>query len=110
MRSGLQTAGQWPGLSAVSMVTRERAVRGKACLEHIYYIGSAALHGAENLAGRVAINGMLDEQQAPFGGIKHSGVGREFRTFRIEAILEPKAVLEWPFLRYLNESNQETRS
>src|SRR5713226_9310364 len=25
------------------------------------------------LAGRVAINGMLDDQQAPFGGFKHSG-------------------------------------
>jgi aldehyde dehydrogenase (NAD+) len=32
------------------------------------------------LAGRVAINGMLDDQQAPFGGFKHSGVGREFGT------------------------------
>jgi aldehyde dehydrogenase (NAD+) len=46
------------------------------------------------LAGRVAINGMLDDQQAPFGGFKHSGVGREFGTFGIEAFLEPKAVLE----------------
>ncbi len=46
------------------------------------------------LAGRVAINGMLDDQQAPFGGFKHSGVGREFGTFGIEAFLEPRAVLE----------------
>ena len=46
------------------------------------------------LAGRVAINGMLDDQQAPFGGFKHSGVGREFGTFGIEAFLEPKAILE----------------
>ena len=46
------------------------------------------------LAGRVAINGMLDDQQAPFGGFKHSGVGREFGTFGIEAFLEPKAVME----------------
>jgi aldehyde dehydrogenase (NAD+) len=46
------------------------------------------------LAGRVAINGMLDDQQAPFGGFKHSGVGREFGTFGIEAFLETKAILE----------------
>ena len=46
------------------------------------------------LVGRVAINGMLDDQQAPFGGFKHSGVGREFGTFGIEAFLEPRAILE----------------
>jgi aldehyde dehydrogenase (NAD+) len=46
------------------------------------------------LAGRVAINGMLDDQQAPFGGFKHSGVGREFGTFGIEAFVEPRAILE----------------
>jgi aldehyde dehydrogenase (NAD+) len=45
-------------------------------------------------AGRVAINGMLDDQQAPFGGFKHSGVGREFGVFGIEAFLEPRAILE----------------
>jgi aldehyde dehydrogenase (NAD+) len=46
------------------------------------------------LAGRVAINGMLDDQQAPFGGFKHSGIGREFGTFGIDAFLEPRAILE----------------
>ena len=45
-------------------------------------------------AGRVAINGALDDQQAPFGGFKHSGVGREFGIYGIEAYLEPKAILE----------------
>jgi aldehyde dehydrogenase (NAD+) len=44
--------------------------------------------------GRVAINGMLDDQQAPFGGFKHSGLGREFGTYGIEAFLEPRAILE----------------
>ena len=43
---------------------------------------------------RIAINGMLDDQQAPFGGFKQSGVGREFGTFGIEAFLEPRAILE----------------
>ena len=45
-------------------------------------------------AGRVAINGMLDDPQAPWGGFKHSGVGREFGTFGIEAFLESRAILE----------------
>jgi acyl-CoA reductase-like NAD-dependent aldehyde dehydrogenase len=45
-------------------------------------------------AGRVAVNGMLEDQQAPFGGFKNSGVGREFGTYGIEAFLEPKAILE----------------
>ena len=45
-------------------------------------------------AGRVVINGMLDDQQAPFGGFKYSGVGREFGTYGIEAYLEPRAILE----------------
>jgi aldehyde dehydrogenase (NAD+) len=45
-------------------------------------------------AGRVAINGMLDDQQAPFGGFKQSGFGREFGTFGIAAFLEPRAILE----------------
>jgi aldehyde dehydrogenase (NAD+) len=46
------------------------------------------------LVGRVAINGLLDDQQAPFGGFKDSGVGREFGTYGIEAFLEPRAILE----------------
>ncbi len=50
--------------------------------------------GSRILAGRVAINGMLDDQHAPFGGFKHSGVGREFGAFGIEAFLEPRAILE----------------
>ncbi len=46
------------------------------------------------LAGRVVINGMRDDPQAPWGGFKHSGVGREYGTFGIEAFLEPRAILE----------------
>ena len=46
------------------------------------------------LAGRVVINGMADDPQAPWGGFKHSGVGREYGAFGIEAFLEPRAILE----------------
>jgi aldehyde dehydrogenase (NAD+) len=63
------------------------------------YVSGADLQRARRVAseiqaGRVAINGLLDDQQAPFGGFKASGVGREFGTFGIEAFLEPRAILE----------------
>jgi aldehyde dehydrogenase (NAD+) len=44
-------------------------------------------------AGRVLVNGILQELQAPFGGFKQSGIGRELGTFGIEAHLEPKTIL-----------------
>ena len=45
-------------------------------------------------AGRVVINNMMDDPQAPWGGFKYSGVGREYGKYGIEAFLEPKAILE----------------
>lgn len=44
-------------------------------------------------AGRVVINGAAHEPLAPFGGFKHSGIGRELGRFGIEGLLEPRAVL-----------------
>jgi len=57
-------------------------------------LGRARRVASQLLVGRVAINGLLDDQQAPFGGFKNSGVGREFGTYGIEAFLEPRAILE----------------
>ncbi len=45
-------------------------------------------------AGRVVINNMTDDPQAPWGGFKYSGVGREYGRFGIEAFLETRAILE----------------
>jgi aldehyde dehydrogenase (NAD+) len=45
-------------------------------------------------AGRVVINGMTDDPQAPWGGFKHSGVGREYGRYGIDAFLETRAILE----------------
>ncbi len=45
-------------------------------------------------AGRVVINGMTDDPQAPWGGFKYSGVGREYGQYGMEAFLETRAVLE----------------
>jgi aldehyde dehydrogenase (NAD+) len=45
-------------------------------------------------SGRVVINNMTDDPQAPWGGFKFSGVGREYGRYGIEAFLEPRAILE----------------
>jgi aldehyde dehydrogenase (NAD+) len=45
-------------------------------------------------SGRVVINGMTDDPQAPWGGFKYSGFGREYGQYGIEAFLETRAILE----------------
>ncbi len=45
-------------------------------------------------AGRVVINNLVDDPQAPWGGFKFSGVGREYGRYGIEAFLETRAILE----------------
>jgi aldehyde dehydrogenase (NAD+) len=45
-------------------------------------------------AGRVVINGMTDDPDAPWGGFRFSGVGREYGAYGIEAFVETRAVLE----------------
>ncbi|AUU83905.1 aldehyde dehydrogenase family protein [Leclercia sp. LSNIH1] len=44
-------------------------------------------------AGRVLVNTLTHEPKAPFGGFKHSGVGREMGTWGISAFMEPKSIL-----------------
>jgi aldehyde dehydrogenase (NAD+) len=48
---------------------------------------------AELDAGRVVINGAPHDPFAPFGGVKQSGIGREFGAFGLDAFLEPRAIL-----------------
>jgi aldehyde dehydrogenase (NAD+) len=90
-----------PVLSVITYEDEEDAIRianDTAYGLHAYVSGTdiqrARRVASQVQAGRVAINGMLDDQQAPFGGFKHSGVGREFGIYGIEAFLEPKAILE----------------
>ena len=45
-------------------------------------------------SGRVVINGMTDDPQAPWGGFKFSGFGREYGRYGIEAFVETRAILE----------------
>lgn len=44
-------------------------------------------------AGTVAVNGFRHEPLAPFGGVKQSGIGREFGEYGLEEYLEPKTIL-----------------
>jgi aldehyde dehydrogenase (NAD+) len=90
-----------PVLSVITYDNDEDAVRianDTSYGLHAYVNGNDARRArhvaSQLLAGRVAINGLLDDQQAPFGGFKNSGVGREFGTYGIEAFLEPRAILE----------------
>ena len=90
-----------PVLSVIAYDNEEDAIRianDTSFGLHAYVngtdVGRARHVASQLLAGRVAINGLLDDQQAPFGGFKNSGVGREFGTYGIEAFLEPRAILE----------------
>jgi len=44
-------------------------------------------------AGRVLVNTLANEPRAPFGGFKHSGLGREMGRWGMSAYLEPKTLL-----------------
>src|SRR5712692_927058 len=90
-----------PVLSVITYDTDEDAIR-------IANDSKYGLHGAvlgtdltrarraasQVRAGRVVINGMTDDPQAPWGGFKFSGVGREYGRYGIEAFLETRAILE----------------
>lgn len=89
-----------PVLSVLTYRDEEDAIR---IANDTSYGLQAYLHGAdikrmqalaERLeCGRVVINGAPHEPIAPFGGMKQSGIGREFGPFGLEAFLEPKAIL-----------------
>ncbi len=62
------------------------------------YVSSASMERANRVAaqidaGRVCINKFTHDPQAPFGGFKQSGIGREFGVFGLEEYLEPKTIL-----------------
>jgi aldehyde dehydrogenase (NAD+) len=90
-----------PVLSVIAYDSEEEAVR--LANDSNYGLHSAVMGtdmerarrvASQLHAGRVVINNMADDPQAPWGGFKFSGVGREYGKYGIEAFLEPKAVLE----------------
>ena len=90
-----------PVLSVIAYDSEEDAIRiandSKYGL-HAAVLGSdlsrARRVASQLRAGRVVINGMTDDPQAPWGGFKHSGVGREYGAFGIEAFVETRAILD----------------
>jgi aldehyde dehydrogenase (NAD+) len=90
-----------PVLSVITYDSEDEAIRiandSKYGL-HAAVIGSdlarARRVASQLRAGRVVINGMTDDPQAPWGGFKYSGVGREYGRYGIEAFLETRAILE----------------
>ena len=90
-----------PVLSVIAYDSVDEAIRiandSKYGL-HAAVIGTdlqRARHVASQIrAGRVVINNMTDDPQAPWGGFKYSGVGREYGKYGIDAFLEPRAILE----------------
>jgi aldehyde dehydrogenase (NAD+) len=90
-----------PVLSVIAYDSEEEAIRianDSRYGLHAAVIGTdlkrARRVAAQLRAGRVVINGMTDDPQAPWGGFKYSGVGREYGRYGIEAFLEPRAILE----------------
>jgi aldehyde dehydrogenase (NAD+) len=90
-----------PVLCVLTYETEEEAIRiaNDSSYGLHAYVSGTDLERARRVAsslqvGRVAINGLLDDPQAPFGGFKLSGVGREMGTFGIEGYLESSAILE----------------
>ncbi len=90
-----------PVLCVIAYATEEEAIR--IANDSKYGLHSAVLGtdiprarrvASQLRAGRVVINNMTDDPQAPWGGFKYSGVGREYGKYGIEAFLEPKAILE----------------
>jgi aldehyde dehydrogenase (NAD+) len=90
-----------PVLCVIAYDTEEDAIRvandSKYGL-HAAVLGSdlqrARRVASQIRAGRVVINGMTDDPDAPWGGFKYSGVGREYGQYGMEAFLETRAILE----------------
>src|SRR6266481_2902827 len=90
-----------PVLSVIAYETEDEAIRiandSKYGL-HAAVIGAdlkrARRVASQLRAGRVVINRMTDDAQAPWGGFKYSGIGREYGRYGIEAFLETRAILE----------------
>jgi len=90
-----------PVLSVIAYDSEDEAIRiandSKYGL-HAAVIGTDLQRGrhvaSQIRAGRVVINNMTDDPQAPWGGFKYSGVGREYGRYGIDAFLEPRAILE----------------
>src|SRR5580693_3580910 len=90
-----------PVLSVIAYASEDEAVKiandseyGLLCAVLGTDLDRARRVASQVRAGRVVINNMTDDPQAPWGGFKYSGVGREYGRYGIEAFLETRAILE----------------
>src|SRR6476620_12302729 len=90
-----------PVLSVIAYDSDEDAIRiandstyGLHCVVLGTDLSRARRVASQVRAGRVVINGMTDDPQAPWGGFKYSGVGREYGRYGIQAFVETRAILE----------------
>ncbi|PZR23045.1 MAG: aldehyde dehydrogenase family protein [Citrobacter freundii] len=90
-----------PVLSVITYKTEEEAIAIANDTDYGLqaYVSSADKERAHRVAnqitaGRVLVNGLFHDPQAPFGGFKQSGIGREYGVYGLEAYLEPKAILQ----------------
>ncbi|OAS15416.1 aldehyde dehydrogenase family protein [Paenibacillus oryzisoli] len=88
-----------PVLSILTYKTEEEAINMANNTDYGLgaYISTANLEKANELASRiqagvVLINGAGFEMKAPFGGFKHSGIGREYGVYGLEDCLEIKTI------------------
>jgi aldehyde dehydrogenase (NAD+) len=88
-----------PVLSVLAYRTEEEAIEIANATSYglMGYVSSSSPTRARSVAdqleaGTVMINDFHYEPNAPFGGVKQSGVGRELGVYGIESYLEPKAV------------------
>ena len=86
-----------PVLSIIAYDDEEEAIEianDSAYGLYAYVFSGHREHGlkvADRLqAGTVLVNTLRPELIAPFGGVKQSGIGREFGVFGLESFLEPK--------------------
>lgn len=94
-----------PVLSILTFKTEEEAVAMANNTDYGLgaYISTANLEKASELASRiqagvVLINGAGFEMKAPFGGFKHSGIGREYGIYGLEDCLETKTITGFDLL------------
>ena len=89
-----------PVLSVITFKDEEDAIRiaNGTMYGLTAYVSSGSLERSERVAGqidagRVLINGLGHDPNAPFGGFKQSGIGREYGIFGLEAYCEPKSII-----------------
>ncbi|MBM7564875.1 aldehyde dehydrogenase family protein [Paenibacillus sacheonensis] len=94
-----------PVLSILTYTTEEEAVTMANNTDYGLgaYISTTNLEKASELASRiqagvVLINGAGFEMKAPFGGFKHSGIGREYGIYGLEDCLETKTITGFDLL------------